>query len=406
MATIKIRFRQSKVKDNGGTLYYQIIHKRAVKQLYTDYRLRGDEWDVENDSVIIDNGRDTSRVTYLSSVSNGIRNGLDSLNSIVRRLESSGSNYTVEDVASAFTVPEGSSSGVLSFIRKLTEDLNGIGKHPMARRYGLILNGLLKFTEGLDIEWHDFNSTFVAGFEEFLRKRGLCRNSTSFYMRNLRSIVNRASENGFEVSGNPFKYVYTGVDKTIKRAVTLKTVCRIRDVDLTGYPHLDFARNVFLFAFYTRGMSFVDIAFLKKSDISNGVLTYFRRKTSQQIQVKLEPQTRDIMARLGESPSSYLLPLICNETEDAEFQYKKAYNRVNRNLKTIGEMLNLESKLTLYVARHAWASIAHHNNIPLSTISKAMGHDSEATTLIYLRSIDSSVVDKANRKIISLMKTE
>ena len=202
MATIKIRFRQSKVKDNGGTLYYQIIHKRAVKQLYTDYRLRGDEWDVENDSVIIDNGRDTSRVTYLSSVSNGIRNGLDSLNSIVRRLESSGSNYTVEDVASAFTVPEGSSSGVLSFIRKLTEDLNGIGKHPMARRYGLILNGLLKFTEGLDIEWHDFNSTFVAGFEEFLRKRGLCRNSTSFYMRNLRSIVNRASENGFEVSGN------------------------------------------------------------------------------------------------------------------------------------------------------------------------------------------------------------
>ena len=79
---------------------------------------------------------------------------------------------------------------------------------------------------------------------------------------------------------------------------------------------------------------------------------------------------------------------------------------MNRNLKAIGEMLNLESKLTLYVARHAWASIAHHNNIPLSTISKAMGHDSEATTLIYLRSIDSSVVDKANRKIISLMKTE
>ena len=214
------------------------------------------------------------------------------------------------------------------------------------------------------------------------------------------------SESGFEVPGNPFKYVYTGVDKTIKRAVTLKTVCRIRDMDLSGYPHLDFARNVFMFAFYTRGMSFVDIAFLKKSDISNGVLTYFRRKTSQQIQVKLEPQTRDIMARLGESPSSYLLPLICNETEDAEFQYKKAYNRVNRNLKAIGEMLNLESKLTLYVARHAWASIAHHNNIPLSTISKAMGHDSEATTLIYLSSIDSSVVDKANRKIISLMKTE
>lgn len=69
-------------------------------------------------------------------------------------------------------------------------------------------------------------------------------------------------------------------------------------------------------------------------------------------------------------------------------------------------MLKLETKLTLYVARHAWASIAHHNNVPISTISKAMGHDSETTTLIYLSSIDSSVVDKANRKIMSLMKGE
>lgn len=403
MATIKIRFRPSSVKDKGGTLYYQIIHMRLVKQLYTGYHLRDGEWDSESGSIIINKDCDPSRSKYLSLVMDEIKESMSRLTAIVVRLDSSGNNYTVEDVVSAFASPM-TVTGVVSFTCKLVDDLRRMGKMSMARRYSLTLNSLLKFTGDKEVVWNDFNSTFVTGFEEFLRKRGLCRNSTSFYMRNLRSIINRASECDYELPSNLFKHVYMGVDKTVKRAVTLKTVCKIRDMDLSVYPHLDFARNVFMFAFYTRGMSFVDMAFLKKSDVSNGVITYFRRKTSQQIQVRLESQTRDVMEKLGKSGNSYLLPLIKSDTADADSQYRNTYHRVNRNLKKLGEILKLETKLTLYVARHAWASIAHHNNVPISTISKAMGHDSETTTLIYLSSIDSSVVDKANRRIMALMK--
>lgn len=403
MATIKIRFRPSTVKGKDGTLYYQIIHMRLVKQLYTGYRLKDNEWDRESGTVIICNGCDKSRAMYLYSVMEEIRDGLTKLKAIAARLDSSGSAYTVEDVAYAFISPT-TITGVISFARKLIDDLHKMGKKSISRRYELTLNCFLKYTDKEDVAWDNFNSTLVAGFEEFLRNRGLCRNSTSFYMRNLRSIINRASEQDYEVPRNPFKHVYMGVDKTVKRAVSLKTLCKIRDVNLSAYPHLDFARNVFMFSFYTRGMSFVDIAFLRKTDLSNGVITYFRRKTSQQIQVRLENQTRDVMEKLGESATSYLLPIIGNEIADADSQYRMVYHRVNRNLRKLGEMLKIETKLTLYVARHAWASIAHHNNVPISTISKAMGHDSETTTLIYLSSIDSSAVDKANRKIMSLMK--
>lgn len=405
MATIKIRFRPSSVKDKNGTLYYQIIHMRLVKQLYTEHRLRDDEWDNESGTVMICNGCDRTRATYLSSVKEDIRDGLTRLKAIVARLDSSGRSYTVEDVASAFISPT-TITGVVSFTRKLIDDLHKMGKKSMSRRYELTLNSFLKFTDEKEVAWDSFDSTLVTGFEEFLRNRGLCRNSTSFYMRNLRSIINRASEHDYEVPRNPFKHVYMGIDKTVKRAVSLKTLCKIRDINLSAYPHLDFARNVFMFSFYTRGMSFVDIAFLRKTDLSNGVITYFRRKTSQQIQVRVENQTRDVMEKLGESTTAYLLPIIGNEIADADSQYRNVYHRVNRNLRKLGEMLKLETKLTLYVARHAWASIAHHNNVPISTISKAMGHDSETTTLIYLSSIDSSVVDKANRKIMSLMKGE
>ena len=403
MATIKMRFRPSSVRDKDGTLYYQIIHMRLVKQLYTDYRLRDEEWDSESGTVVISDDCERSRARYLSTVKDEVKDGLARLKVIVDKLEASGKAYTVEEVASEFVSPA-TVTGVVSFTRKLIDDLCKMGKKSMARRYSLTLNSLLKFTKEKEIAWDDFTSTLVTGFEEFLRQRGLCRNSTSFYMRNLRSIINRASEHDYEVPRNPFKHVYMGVDKTVKRAVTLKTVCKIRDINLSAYPHLDFARNLFMFSFYTRGMSFVDIAFLRKTDLTNGVITYFRRKTSQQIQVRVENQTREIMDKLGESTTSYLLPIIGSENTDADSQYRNVYHRVNRNLKKLGEMLKLDTKLTLYVARHAWASIAHHNNIPISTISKAMGHDSETTTLIYLSSIDSSVVDKANRRIMSLMK--
>ena len=55
----------------------------------------------------------------------------------------------------------------------------------------------------------------------------------------------------------------------------------------------------------------------------------------------------------------------------------------------------------MYVARHSWASVAKSKGVPLSVISEGMGHDSESTTRIYLASLETSVVDRANSLIIS-----
>ena len=64
------------------------------------------------------------------------------------------------------------------------------------------------------------------------------------------------------------------------------------------------------------------------------------------------------------------------------------------------KMVGLSIPLTLYVARHSWASIAKSKNIPISVISEGMGHDSEMTTQIYLASLDNAVVDRANAQIL------
>ena len=84
-------------------------------------------------------------------------------------------------------------------------------------------------------------------------------------------------------------------------------------------------------------------------------------------------------------------------------QYDNTLHLVNYRLKELSTMLKLQRPLTMYVARHSWASAAKAKNVPLSVISEGMGHDSEATTQIYLASLETSVVDKANKMILGLL---
>lgn len=400
MASLKVKFRPSSVKDREGTLFYQIIHLRQTRQIYPGLHIKSTEWDGSN--IRISKECDSQRAAHLHSIITKIESDRALFENIAKDHNRS---YSIENVLSAYKNAI-SADGFIAYSRRLIEELKRIGKTKTAKRFAVTITSLARYTDDREIAWSEFNATLISGYEEFLLNRGLCRNSTSYYMRNLRAIANRAVEDGHELPRNPFKHVYMGVDKTIKRAVTLKTIQQIRDIDLREYPALDFARSIFMFSFYTRGMSFVDIAFLRKTDIQNGMMTYRRRKTRQLIQIKLEQPARQIISDMGENSTTYLIPIITSDIKDAETQYQNAYHRVNRNLKRIGELLNLETKLTMYVARHAWASIARSNNISIATISEAMGHDSEATTRIYLSTLDTSTVDRANSKIIKLMATE
>ena len=145
------------------------------------------------------------------------------------------------------------------------------------------------------------------------------------------------------------------------------------------------------------------LAYLKKKDLQNGILSYRRQKTGQQLFVKWEKPMQEIVDKYDTNATPYLLPVIRDMHADARRQYKNAAHLVNDKLKKLGEQLGLDIPLTSYVARHGWASIAKDRNIPLAIISEAMGHDSEKTTRIYLASLDTSAVDKANSRILKAL---
>ena len=399
MATVKVKFRASSIGTKEGALYYQVIHNRLARQVHTGYKLHPSEWDAGRSKVIQSSVTDEGRRNYLVSLTTALTDDLARFREIIARLEQAGTAYTADKVVELFTSPT-DCGGFIAFARKLIRELKQIGKRRTAETYTTALNSFLRFHGENDLLFEEVDSNLMVEYETYLKENGVCPNSSSFYMRNLRAIYNRAVEEELVAQHNPFTYVYTGVDKVVKRAVPLKVIRRIRDMDLTLNPAMDYARDLFMFSFYTRGMSFVDMAYLKKKDLQNGVLSYRRQKTGQQLFIKWEKPMQDIVSKYDTDGTPYLLPVIRDMETDARRQYKNAAHLVNDKLKKLGERLGLGIPLTTYVAHHAWASIAKSKNIPLSTISEAMGHDSENTTRIYLASLDTSVVDKANSLIL------
>lgn len=399
MATVKVKFRAFSIETKEGSLYYQVIHNRLARQVHTSYKLYPSEWDTSRFRIILPSDIEEGRRNYLLSMKASLTDDLSRFKEIIMRLDRAGSPYTASKVVELYVSPT-NCGGFIAFARKLIRELKQIGKRRTAETYTTALNSFVRFHGESDLLFEELDSNLMIEYETYLKEHNVCPNSSSFYMRNLRAIYNRAVEKDLTEQHNPFKHVYTGVDKTVKRAVPLKIIRRIRDTDLTLNPVMDYARDLFMFSFYTRGMSFVDMAYLKKKDLQNGVLSYRRQKTGQQLFIKWEKPMQDIVGKYDTGDMTYLLPIIKDMDTDARRQYKNAAHLVNSKLKKLGERLGLSIPLTSYVARHAWASIARSKNIPLSTISEAMGHDSENTTRIYLASLDTSVVDKANSLIL------
>lgn len=241
----------------------------------------------------------------------------------------------------------------------------------------------------------------MLNYETYLKKQGLCSNTTSFYMRNLRAIYNQAVKQGLTPQNHPFSTVYTGIAKTVKRAVNAKEFQQIKSVTLPPNSFAALSRDIFLFSFYTCGMSLIDIANLKKTDLQGDYLIYCRQKTGQQIRIHWEPCMQELVNKYHKDDSPYLFSLIAFPGIDEERQYQNRIHLINHHLRKLGEELGLSSKLTSYVARHSWASIAKSQNVPVAAISEAMGHTSERTTRIYLKWFDNTLVDNANQKVLS-----
>ena len=289
---------------------------------------------------------------------------------------------------------------LFAFMQQTIDRLRDNGNVRTSETYTCTLNSFKRYRKYVDIEMGTISSDMMEGYESWLKKQHLSMNSVSFYMRILRAVYNRAVEQGKVDDLKPFRNVYTGIGKTIKRAISRKDLEKIKNSEI-GNIAMKYARDLFMLSFYLRGMSFVDMANLKKADLRNGILTYRRKKTGQTLRIKWKSCMQEILDRNPPLDNIHLLPIVNNREESMRRQYQTRQCYVNSNLKRLSSKLGIECNLTMYVTRHSWASIAKEMDIPVSVICDGMGHNSEKTTQIYLKSIDANKIDDANDRIIS-----
>lgn len=287
-----------------------------------------------------------------------------------------------------------------NFVDVLLQQLRDRKKHRLMETYSCTKRSFMKFRQQQDIKMADIDSKLMDDYECYLKQTGLTLNSISFYMRILRAIYNKAVKDGLAQDKHPFCNVFTKTTKTAKRAVSMDTIQKLASAEIKNKTE-QLARDLFLFSFYTRGMAFVDIAFLRKADIHNGYLIYKRKKTGQELKVAWRKQMQDIVDRHPSKDGEHLLGVLDSKSvKTLRFQYHYKQCHINEALKRLANRLGLGVHLTMYVARHSWATIAKERNVPISVISDGMGHNSEKTTQIYLKSVDADVIDRSNDLLI------
>ena len=399
MATVKIKFRASSVAGKEGTLYYHIIHQRKLRWISTDYHVYPEEWNARKSSVIVSNSN--NRQAHLQLIQSQIDWEMKQMQCIIHDKEMDGVSYSVDDLANEIQqLP--TSQSVFTFFRKQIakkEQMQCVGTK---NNYTNAVNRFIEFRNQKDLTFSQMTADMMEMYQAWLWNRGVGQNTVSFYLRTLRTLHHKAVEAGQATSNDIFAHVQTANVRTAKRAISVKDIRKIEKLELQIGSSIDKARDLFLLSFYLRGMAFVDMAFLKKSDLKCGMVSYNSRKTHQNLNIEWIKPMQAIIDKYAEQTkdSPYMLPILTGKETSPYTQYRKVEYNTNYNLKKIGKMIGLKIPLTTYVARHTWASIALHMNIPIATISEGMGHNSYKTTQIYLESIDVATINEANRRII------
>ena len=397
MATIKVKLRASSIAGKAGTVYYQVTHRRVIRQITTNIHILPEYWDRER-QCLKRQGAETE------IVQSRIQRDISVLSTIIKSLDNIGKPYTTENIVHRFRMPEKTAT-ILSFMKEQIDLLHQYNRLGTAKNYEYARTCFARFLGNHDIPIAAMTEQLINRFNASLLQRGVVRNTLSFYMRILRAAYNKAVRTGLVEQTYPFKNVYTGIDRTRKRAVDVHIIAKFIGIDLTHTASLALARDLFLFSFYTRGMAFVDMVFLKRENIRAGMIHYIRRKTGQEIVIRVEPEIQRIIDRYARSERPYIFPILKSENPEEQYaEYRIALSYYNRLLKRISDKLGIQQRLSFYTARHSWATMARDCHVPISVISAGMGHTSERTTQIYLMSLENSLIDNANRGILSKLK--
>lgn len=393
-------------KDGSFPIVLRLTHKKNSTTIPTGFSVDKKDWNEEKRII-----RGTcKKYTSANRINNTIQQRKAELIDKLGKLDDRGGLriMSLSQVKAKLVKKGAESKSVFEYTNQLMEELNANKQFGTARGYQDALRAVKKFQNGRDLTFYDLNLAWIVKFENNHLGRGLSVNGLSTYLRALRAIFNKAIKAEIvEKEAYPFDKYKIKTKPTVKRAISYESIEKIIALDIPKEEILFRTRNIFLMSFYMMGASFVDLVFLKVGNIVDGRIRYQRRKTSRIYDIAITPQLQEILDHYikGKTKDEFILPLIKRQSDMDQFKdFESVQNRYNKHLKKLAELAGIEEKLTGYVSRHSFATMANEMEIPITAISQMLGHKRISTTQVYLAGMKKNVLDSYNDRILGNVK--
>ena len=401
MATyIKLSLDTRRKDTKTFPLIFRLTHNRKTTSMGTGHQLAVTEWDEKRQKI---------RPSFKGTESPGRLNNLlqkkmAHMVDILTQLEDKEKlkYMSVSEVRSHITRTTNKIT-FYQFAEQLIADLIKSNRIGNARAYKHALNAVKNFRNDKDFTFDELSLDFLNRFEKHHLSKGNKLGGLSVYLRTIRAINRKAIKAGVaDKEGYAFDDYVIRNGKPEKRALPIDAIRKIAVLDLEKDTALFRDRNIFMMSFLLNGMSYVDMAHLKLSNIVDGRIRYSRKKTDEPYNIKIHDQLEPLLAYFTKDKKrkDYLLEVVKSENPIESYnQIVWARKRYNDNLKKLAELAGIQENITSYAARHSFASGANEMGIPLTAISQMLGHKRISTTQAYLANLRKSKMDEYQDEI-------
>lgn len=402
MSTVKTVLRKTKLADGSYPIALRVSKDRKSKYFQTIFRAFPNEWNQTTGSF-------TSRNSNCTQNNRLLLKFKDRALKILTDLEMEKSDFTLSDFENRFRVVSNPvHQNVFYFWDEIIGEMISAGRTGNARANKDTFNSLHKFHKTTKLTFKEITPSFLNKYEVFLRSRGGSDGGIGVRMRAIRALYNFAIERKIAKEElYPFRtYKVSKLKgKSLKKALTMEEVLKIRNLDLKKYPLLTDSRNYFIFSFYTRGMNFADMMKLEWKEVDQHKIYYTRSKTKGNFMIKVLPPVSEILDFYREFSldTKYVFPILLKDNltpSQLENRKHKTLQRYNKDLKEIAKICGIDKPLSSYVARHSFANCLKQKGVATDVISESMGHQNLAITQAYLKELDSSVLDDASELLL------
>ncbi len=206
------------------------------------------------------------------------------------------------------------------------------------------------------------DANFITGYDRYLKSRGIEPATHAFYMRTLKTLLNQANAEGrCQMMGSWFADISTAVGpvgaKAAQKAIDPAHLRKVATLSLDVTSFLSLARDIFMFSFYCKGLELADIANLRPENVTDGYLTFRKRRRGIEQRIRLLPKARRILDRYRTPGAQYIFPLLENRGSD---YFSTVRANVAGALREIGKMLGIH--LTFSASRYSWLTLTEQAN--------------------------------------------